>query len=56
MYNLDYSISLAKAYLGESFFEGLDISYEKVNEASLLTISKKSLHKQTLLKLHLRQD
>lgn len=42
MYNLDYSISLAKAYLGESFFEGLDISYEKVNEASLLTISKKN--------------
>ena len=28
MYNLDYSISLAKAYLGESFFEGLDISFK----------------------------
>ena len=40
--NLELMINEAKSFLGNSYFEGLNISYKKVDDASYLKISRKN--------------
>ena len=40
MYSLLNAIKEAKDYLGNEYFEGLNINYKQVNEKSLLKLSK----------------